>query len=933
MTPRGMAAAAVLLLFLAGAGFALLPGESEEDLLDGLRVDADDARDTTYYVRAGSSISISPVGNPGDAGFYYYVGSYAYNGSQSGLSMVDGGLSGAVLTPGEILAYIAVGDGADAGVCRINVISGSTFFDDSLGNPGSIGDEVVRTITFNANGGEGGYSIYVPDGFSFWFPMEGEFESVTDVKVHSPIYRNGYYLAGWSASAGASTPTFLPGDKGAAQGGSQTYYAVWKSLVNDFSSSNDARAEIPINAPAGSVVTLASNVSGSDHDAGQIYGIFADYNSSYHLSSVAITMKVGETQETIWDSKSLPLGTTSRTVGWVTFEFEDRWPTRVSGTPPDIGVYDVSLKVSGPENVSKRCEVMWHVSAYDDHRALALTGPDNLATSLSLASGDEGFVYYVAYGGLVDIPYASMAYEHAVPAEGFGLGGSAGHVSGTLAKVGRADVELWHGDLLSESVTVMSWDGDARLDFNPIRITDAYVLTQTTVDASEYCIATPPGADVTYSVSSPQNLSSISVTGSTVKLIPRNDGQASFVLSASAPWYAGASTTVTFTVGAQVRDYSVYAMTGETSISVPGESFPSSSLLRMELSAEKAGSGSIDSIQLNAPYKGMTVRSMTGEVTGIPTEAGTYVLTERYVLGTGQSYTRVVTVVVEDRIPNVDNKTVFESYIGERKSLPITDIGGYGSISTDGLNCSIQLVYVLEKRGYVYRSATYDYRTLIGDQTYSPVGQYINNSVRGYAMVLNAQGVYAEAEVSGSPSSTADYIGLSSGTYDRLVVGPRLPVGTYDVRLNMASTYLDSQFDTDCGGSPSENVGTHIVRAVKNDSVPAEFMGVTNGVLDEHFVMATNKAYVPLTLRSNLDGGVFSVVSYGSGITKNNVSVSQSGVVKSGSTAMASTGTYDVIVKVQDPDNQDNSATAVLKVDVSPALAITEVHISNRSWL
>ena len=109
-------------------------------------------------------------------------------------------------------------------------------------------------------------------------------------------------------------------------------------------------------------------------------------------------------------------------------------------------------------------------------------------------------------------------------------------------------------------------------------------------------------------------------------------------------------------------------------------------------------------------------------------------------------------------------------------------------------------------------------------------------------------------------------------------------------------------------------------------------MGVTNGVLDEHFVMATNKAYVPLTLRSNLDGGVFSVVSYGSGITKNNISVSQSGVVKSGSTAMASTGTYDVIVKVQDPDNQDNSATAVLKVEVIPALAITEVHISNRSW-
>lgn len=127
----------------------------------------------------------------------------------------------------------------------------------------------------------------------------------------------------------------------------------------------------------------------------------------------------------------------------------------------------------------------------------------------------------------------------------------------------------------------------------------------------------------------------------------------------------------------EASDYTVYAIKGETDITVPGVTMPSGTVLsKMEVTV------SSNSIAAGTAYKGMTVEANTGKITGTPSEAGTFVFTEKYTATEatgGSTVSRTVTVVVEDRVAITG--TDFDSFVGHEDSVTMNKTAGPSAVS------------------------------------------------------------------------------------------------------------------------------------------------------------------------------------------------------------------------------------------------------------
>ncbi len=987
MTPRSMAAVALLLLLLTGVGLALAPHQDDgEQLPNSLSLDADDAvGEVTVAVNA--SISIRAVGNPEDPDTYFYVSAYEYAGSlsleggsltgtantagaivvriadgnnhdvreyrinvrlsldvdpgienslsvtageslgktfyvyqggsisiaddesyfvkdywyngshESGLSTSDGGLFGTPQVVGEVIVSIKGTNNLPVGSCRIKVVSYIEYAA-VFGNPDPIGGEQVREIQFSANGGNGGYVIYVPAGYDFWFPMEGEFEDYNglphssghNLDVHAPIYRSGYYLAGWSTSDIASEPDALPGDKGTAANGSVVYYAVWESALEE-----------------DTIVMCLDSEVGNELVFSGSFGSYSPYSAELSV----IERSTGFEYTDQWTDNAHIHAGEVRSAGWVKVDLKNSYThtiISVHGTPDVAGTYDVRLH--NHDSAGNSYTYLWHVSVYDDHRAVALSGPDNPYDAqygaLTLSYGDEGFVYYLDYGSTLVIDYTDMGFVHAVPTTGFGLTENSGTLTGSLSKVGRLDVNLHYPDLLGGKIAIMSVADDAYLTLGSITVTGAHAGSQKTVPFT--CASTPAGADITYTVSNQSNVT-VTRVGTTLYVTPDAAGQCSFKLTASAPGYTGDERTVTFiadNLGASDPDFDAYAITNVTAIRVPGTAAPSSVTLAKD-------GATVTGFSVGVAYNGLTVAAGTGAVTGTPSAPGEYVFEMFY----GSAGSRTVTVVVEDQIPSDTNiKTSVESKTGQTSILRMDDTEAWGEIDSSGMKRSIELVYLTSKSAYLYRTANFQ-RTLSSAEnvlaTYGMVGQGVKNTVAGYAMVEGHNGgSYAETEIAPSITGSVNYIGLSATDGD-LVAGPYLPAGTYDVRLRLSSGLSDSRFQDMVEGCewalPSSNYGDHVVRV-------KETVAITASMDDAEFWMATNGDYRNLTLSSSLGADAkFTVTSYGS-LSSGKISVSQNGVVTPGSTRVTEVGTYVLTIKVVDKNNSSNYDTGILTVHV-----------------
>ena len=310
--------------------------------------------------------------------------------------------------------------------------------------------------------------------------------------------------------------------------------------------------------------------------------------------------------------------------------------------------------------------------------------------------------------------------------------------------------------------------------------------------------------------------------------------------------------------------YTLYALTNTTNLSVPAVTVPDGTVLDSMTACTVKKDGNSATITPGTAYNGMTVTAKTGQITGKPTVAGTYVFSQSWKATTatgGSTVSRTVTIYVEDSIV-LEDKTA-NSYVGHSDASASVRSSGLAAAST----------------------------------TYTITGITKNGSAFT------------------NPTSN----GFTVGTDGKVTCGTSASIdaGTYVVSVK-AITKNTTKANTTCGTpAASTNVKTATVTFTVAPKITCSnanvYATVGNTVTPE---------IVGSPLTSNISGATFTA-SYGSGVSASNVAVSTDGKITAGSTAINSAGTYTVTVTAKDPNNSTNTATGTVTVTVVGALTFT----------
>ena len=366
-----------------------------------------------------------------------------------------------------------------------------------------------------------------------------------------------------------------------------------------------------------------------------------------------------------------------------------------------------------------------------------------------------------------------------------------------------------------------------------------------------------------YSISGtlPAGLSFSTSTGKITGTPTAYKAQANYTITATLNTTPVQTVSKTISIGAYTNisasNYTVYAIKGETAVTVPGVSMPTGTVLSgMTVSATKDGTAA--TVTTGTAYNGMTVEASTGKITGTPNTIGKYVFTEKYTATAatgGSTATRTITIVVEDRVA-ISGSASFNSYVGHDDSVTLSKSAG-----PSGVAWSITEV---KKNGTKITSGT------------------------DFTSITLVNGV-----LKSSTATTA---------------------GTYTVTVKLATTASTSTTSGATGTTASANYATKTVTITV-----AEKISITN-TKPITFYETEGKVYDSLTLTSNISGATFSVKSYGDGITSENISVSSDGKVTPGTTGLTA-GDYTIVVEAKDPKNATNTVTETVTITVVPNLA------------
>lgn len=363
----------------------------------------------------------------------------------------------------------------------------------------------------------------------------------------------------------------------------------------------------------------------------------------------------------------------------------------------------------------------------------------------------------------------------------------------------------------------------------------------------------------------PTGLSFNTSTGKITGTPTAYKAQTSYTITATLNTVPVQTVSRTISIGAfadiSASNYTVYTIVGSTNMNVPAVTVPTGTVLESMTSLTVTKDGASGTISAGTAYNGMTVTAKTGEIKGTPTVAGTYVFTETWkaTAATGGS-TATRTVTVIAEDPVLVSSQSANSYAGHSDTS--------GSVRSGGLAAS--------------------------SITYSITGITKNGSAFT------------------NPTSN----GFTVGADGKVTCGTAIGAGSYVVTVK-AVTKNTTAANSTCGTpAASTNSKTATVTFTVAEAISINNASALN------FYMAENKVYDALQLGSNISGATFSVESYGTGVTSSNISVAGNGTVTPGTTAL-SAGSYTVTVKVTDPANSTNTATATLNINVVGALAYT----------
>jgi len=340
--------------------------------------------------------------------------------------------------------------------------------------------------------------------------------------------------------------------------------------------------------------------------------------------------------------------------------------------------------------------------------------------------------------------------------------------------------------------------------------------------------------------------------------------QAEYTITATLATTPVQTVSKTVSIGAYTNisatNYTVYAIKGDTTLAVPAVTVPSGTTLDSMTTLTVKKDNASATITAGTAYNGMTVTAQTGQITGTPSVAGTYVFSQSWKATTttgGSTASRTVTVIVEEPV-TLATKTL-NSFVGHSDTSATVRNGGLADAS----------------------------------MTYTITG--IKQGSSNYT----------------NPASN----GFSVSTDGKVTCGTAIPAGSYTVTVK-AVTKNTTVANSACG-TPAASTNTKTTTVTVTVAPAITTTGSTVYANTDN-----SSTEVSANLSSNIAGATWTA-SYGDGITSSNVAVASDGTITVGSTAITTPGTYTITVTAKDPINSANTATGTITVTVVNVLGFT----------
>ncbi len=262
---------------------------------------------------------------------------------------------------------------------------------------GSVG---AKDVTFDPDGGSGGYTQKVLSGNRFYFPTEHQTAGLTSSE-YEPIRKEGHVLSGWMGEDGG---IHAPGSLSLPVTSDVTYIAVWESAMYG----SDGRYENPCcEVQRGSPLSYSTESSDGTGPGGHdsVYWAFltAYDQGSSEILGISVTgpngYSVSKSRVSLYTDRPDNLIGEGLRVGYFTVKFAwDGCVVEVSGSPPDAGLYRLRFTAGDVEGTL-------FVSVVDPE-----TDPSNLYHA---SYGQNGYDYdrFGPYGTAVDLPGGSDRIE------------------------------------------------------------------------------------------------------------------------------------------------------------------------------------------------------------------------------------------------------------------------------------------------------------------------------------------------------------------------------------------------------------------------------------------------------------------------------------------------------------------------------------------